>query len=180
MRAATTRTKIERLMAGLGRAVQSPGRVYFTGGVCAVLLGWRETTLAVDLKADPEPNGFFEALPQLKDAMDINIELASPDNFIPTLPGWRERSSRIAAHGQVEFYHYDFYSQALSKIERSHERDHTDVASMLATGLVKRERLLELFWEIEPRLIRFPAVDADALRKRVDAIARGSQLICPP
>ena len=175
MRAATTRTKIERLMTGLGRAVQSPGRVYFTGGVCAVLLGWRETTLDVDLKADPEPAGFFEALPRLKDAMDINIELASPDNFIPTLPGWRERSSFIATHGQVEFYHYDFYSQALSKIERWHERDQTDVEQMLATGLVKRDRLLELFREIEPRLIRFPAVDADALRKRVEAITRDPQ-----
>ncbi len=179
MRAATTRTKIERLMTGLGRAVQSPGRVYFTGGVCAVLLGWRETTLDVDLKADPEPTGFFESLPRLKDAMDINIELASPDNFIPALPGWRERSTFIATQGQVEFFHYDFYSQALSKIERWHERDQTDVERVLATGLVKRDRLLELFREIEPRLIRFPAVDADSLRKRVEATARGTLFVRP-
>ena len=172
MRAETTRTKIERLMAGLGRAVRSPGRVYFTGGVCAVLLGWRETMLDVDLKVDPEPDGFFEALPQLKDAMDINIELASPDNFIPALPAWRERSIFIAAHRRLEFYHYDFYSQALAKIERFHTRDQTDVERMLATGLVKGDRLLEWFREIEPRLIRFPAVDADSLRQRVEVIAR--------
>lgn len=157
-------------MAELGRAVRSPGRVYFTGGVSAVLLGWRETTLDVDLKADPEPVGFFEALPRLKDTVDINIELASPDDFIPALPGWVDRSVFIAGHGPLGFYHYDFYSQALAKIERFHTRDQTDVEQMFATGLVKRDRLLELFHEIEPRLIRFPAIDAQALRQRVEAL----------
>lgn len=38
-------------MQCLGQAVTSEGRVYFTGGVSAVLLGWRETTIDVDLKA---------------------------------------------------------------------------------------------------------------------------------
>ena len=157
-------------MAELGRAVRSAGRVYFTGGVSAVLLGWREATLDVDLKADPEPAGFFEALPQLKDAMDINVELASPADFVPVLPGWVERSVFIARHGSLEFFHYDFYSQALAKIERFHSRDQGDVAQMLAAGLVKRERLLELFRIVEPKLIRFPAIDADALRRRVEVI----------
>jgi hypothetical protein len=174
VRVETNRGKIERLMAELGRAVRSPGRVYFTGGVCAVLLGWRETTLDVDLKADPEPSGFFEALPSLKDAMDINIELASPDDFIPALPGWRERSVFIAIHGPVSFFHYDFYSQALSKIERFHSRDQSDVAQMLSSELVQRDRLLEFFREIEPKLIRFPAIDPQALRQRVEAVAANS------
>ena len=174
MRALTSREKIERLMAELGRAVRSPGRVYFTGGVSAVLLGWRETTLDVDLKADPEPDGFFEALPRLKDAVDINIELAAPDDFIPALPDWRDRSRFIAQHGPLGFYHYDFYSQALSKIERNHERDQADVQRMLATGLTKRDLLLAFFRDVEPRLIRFPAIDADALRSRVEQIAAGA------
>lgn len=174
MRALTSREKIDRLMTELGRTVRSPGRVYFTGGVSAVLLGWRDTTLDVDLKADPEPDGFFEALPRLKDAVDINIELAAPDDFIPALPGWRDRSQFIAQHGPLGFYHYDFYSQALSKIERNHERDQADVQRMLAGGLVQRDRLLVHFGEIESRLIRFPAIDADALRSRVEQIATGA------
>lgn len=171
MRADSSRLKIERLMAELGQAVRSPGRVYFTGGVSAVLLGWRETTLDVDLKADPEPAGFFEALPRLKDAVDINIELASPEDFIPALPGWTDRSVFIARHGPLEFFHYDFYSQAFSKIERYHSRDQGDVAQMLASGLVQRGRLLELFQAIEPNLIRYPAIDAQALRHRVEVVA---------
>lgn len=92
MRAETSREKIERLMAELGRAVRSGGQIYFTGGVSAVLLGWRETTLDVDLKADPEPQGFFEALPRLKDAVDINIELAALRQRVETV---------VATHGQT-------------------------------------------------------------------------------
>ncbi len=170
MRAETSVNKINRFMVELGKAVRSPGRVYFTGGVTAVLLGWRETTLDVDLKADPEPQGFFEALPALKDSLDINIELAAPDDFIPALPGWRDRSAHIVTHGPLSFYHYDFYSQALSKIERFHARDQGDVQQMFSTGLVQRERLLELFQAIEPGLIRFPAIDAAGLRQRVTTL----------
>jgi hypothetical protein len=170
MRAETSVNKINRFMAELGKAVRSPGRVYFTGGVTAVLLGWRETTLDVDLKADPEPQGFFEALPGLKEVLDINIELAAPDDFIPELPGWRERSQNITTHGSLSFYHYDFYSQALSKIERFHARDQRDVQQMLSAGLVQREKLLELFQAVEAKLIRYPAIDAPGLRQRVNTI----------
>lgn len=170
MRAETSVNKINRFMAELGKAVRSPGRVYFTGGVTAVLLGWRETTLDLDLKADPEPQGFFEALPKLKDTLDINIELAAPDDFIPALHGWQDRSQHIATHGPLSFYHYDFYGQALSKIERFHARDQNDVQQLLSTGLVQREKLWELFQAIEPNLIRYPAVDPPGLRQRVNKL----------
>lgn len=154
-------------MRELGRAVHSAGRVYFTGGVSAVLLGWREMTIDVDLKADPEPAGFFECLPLLKDSLDLNIELASPDQFVPAMPGWQERSKYIAQHGLLTFCHYDFYGQALSKIERDHPRDRHDVACMMNEGHVRRGRLKELFLEVEPQLIRYPAIDADTLKQRV-------------
>ena len=170
MRAETSINKVNRFMVELDKAVRSPGRIYFTGGVTAVLLGWRETTLDVDLKADPEPQGFFEALPGLKNTLDINIELAAPDDFIPALPGWCDRSTHIATHGQLSFYHYDYYSQVLSKIERFHARDQGDVLQMLSTGLVQREKLWELFQAIEPGLIRYPAIDAAGLRQRVNTI----------
>lgn len=160
-------------MIGLGRAVRSPGRIYFTGGVSAVLMGWREMTLDVDLKADPEPEGFFECLPRLKDELNINIELAAPDQFVPPLPGWQERSRFIAQHGALAFHHYDFYGQALAKIERDHARDQLDVESMIQSGLVTPERLRELFAEIEAQMIRYPAIDAPTLRARVMAVAGG-------
>ncbi len=154
-------------MRELGKSVRSEGRVYFTGGVSAVLHGWREMTIDVDVKADPEPVGFFESLPSLKDKLDINIELASPDLFVPPLNGWQSRSPFIARHGLLDFHHFDFYSQALAKIERDHPRDRHDVCSMVKTQLVQLPRLRELFLEIVPNLIRYPAIDAVKLRERV-------------
>ena len=158
-------------MRELGTGVTGGGRIYFTGGATAVLLGWRETTMDVDLKADPEPAGFFECLPRLKEELDINIELAAPDQFVPALNGWRERSQLIGRHGQLEFFHYDFYGQALAKIERGHPRDRSDVGAMIDAGLVEPMRLAELFAEVEPDLIKYPAIDAKALAARVSEIA---------
>lgn len=167
MRANTTKDRIDQLMRRMGAAVKSEGRVYFTGGVTAVLMGWRETTIDVDLKAEPEPQGFFECLPRLKEDLDINIELAAPDQFVPALPGWQSRSRFIAQHGQLGFYHYDFYAQALSKLERDHPRDRHDVDCMKRDGLVNGERLRELFESVEDQLIRYPAINAEQLRATV-------------
>jgi hypothetical protein len=175
MRAETDREKIEKFMTALGERVGGPGRIYLTGGGTAVLYGWRETTIDLDLKADPEPPEFFEALAELKESINLNIELAAPDDFIPELPAWRERSVFIARRSQLDFYHYDFYAQALAKIERGHARDLEDVQAMLKAGLVERAKLEELFHGIESKLSRYPAIDRDALRRDVIAICRGKR-----
>ena len=39
----------------------------------------------------------------------MNVELASPSDFILPLPGWEERSVFIERFGKVSFFHYDFY-----------------------------------------------------------------------
>jgi hypothetical protein len=69
-------------------------RIYLVGGATAVLLGWRETTIDIDLKLVPEVNEILKALPEIKEALEINVELASPDDFIPAVPGWEERSEQ--------------------------------------------------------------------------------------
>src|ERR1035438_4952991 len=123
MRAETDLAKLKSFMIALGQQVRGGGRIYFTGGATAVLHGWRPMTIDIDLKPDPEPLGLFEALATLKDQLDINVELASPDQFIPAIPGWRERSLFIARHGWLEFFHYDPCGQALSKLERRHRSE---------------------------------------------------------
>lgn len=168
MRAAADIAKIHAFMAALGAAAKSPGRIYLTGGATALLHGWRASTVDVDLKADPEPQGMFEAIAHLKDALDVNVELAAPDQFIPALPGWRERSSFIATHGSVEFFHYDLYSQALAKLQRGHERDFADAQAMVARGLVEPMKLQERFAAIEPALVRFPGIDPAEFRVVVE------------
>jgi hypothetical protein len=167
MRSQASADKITALMAALGREVTGSGRIYLTGGATALLHGWRDTTVDVDLKADPEPPGWFEAIATLKEELDMNIELAAPDQFIPALPGWRDRSRHIAQHGRLEFYHYDFYSQALAKLERGHARDLADVQAMMERQLIAPAQLWELFLAVEPLLVRFPGITASLFRESV-------------
>lgn len=167
MRDETDRAKLERFMAVLGERVRGPGKIYLTGGATAVLHDWRRATIDVDIKPDPEPAGMFEAIAQLKEELDINVELASPDQFIPAIPGWRERSLFIRRCGPLEFLHYDPYGQALSKLQRGHDRDLRDVQSMVKTGLIDVGIVRDKFREIEPLLTRYPAIDADSFRASV-------------
>ena len=55
MRQPLNKGRIEKLMAALGAAIPGAGRIYFTGGVTALLFGWRESTIDADLWADEEP-----------------------------------------------------------------------------------------------------------------------------
>ena len=167
MRSTTDIARLQRFIKGLGQRVTDHGRVYLTGGATALLKGWRSMTIDIDLKADPEPKGFFEAIAELKKELDLNVELAAPDQFIPELPSWKERSEFICREGLIDFYHYDLYSQALSKIERSHERDRMDIDSMVQSGELDRKKLLNLFQEIKSALIRYPAIEPTVLEKAV-------------
>jgi hypothetical protein len=73
----------------------------------------------------------------------------------------------------VTFLHFDLYAQALSKLERGHDRDLEDVEAMVARGLVDRDRLRRCFDEIEPELYRFPAIDPPSFRRRVELATGG-------
>ncbi len=137
-----------------------------------MLVGWREATVDVDIKLDPEPSGVFEAIARAKETLNINVELAAPDDFIPALPGWRERSPFIERFGRVDYHHYDFYAQALAKIERGHKQDASDVREMGKLELIRGSRLIELFVSIEPLLVRYPAIDPHSFRSSVLRAAR--------
>jgi hypothetical protein len=160
--------RVERFIEALGRVASSPARVYLTGGATAVLEGWRETTIDIDLKLLPDTDELLRAIPRLKEELGINVELAAPDLFIPELPGWRERSRFICQAGPLSFFHYDFYAQALSKLERGHDKDLLDVGHMMQAGRIEPKELLRLFNEIEPRLYRYPAIDPATFRRAVE------------
>lgn len=167
MRNPLNKERLVSLLKVLGEGWNSPGRIYVTGGATALLHGWREMTVDLDLKANPEPEHFFEVIAKAKDRESANIELASPDQFVPALPGWEDRSIFIERYGKSDFYHYDPYGQVLSKIERNHVRDLHDVDEMVCRGLVNLERLMTLFIEVKAQCLRYPAIDADDLESKL-------------
>lgn len=172
MRELAEAERIRRFMRELGAEAREPARVYFTGGATAVLLGWRASTIDVDLKFVPEQDELFRAIPRLKEALQINVELASPGDFIPVPPGWEERSPFIGQEGRLFFHHFDLYAQALSKVERGHSQDIADVQEMMRRGLVDPEQALAYYERVEPLLYRYPALDPASFRAAVAGIFR--------
>lgn len=175
MRDVTGETKIREVMRLLGRAARTDVRVYFTGGTTAVLLGWRDSTVDIDLGFSPETDEIFRAIPEIKEVLRVNIELALPSHFIPPLPGWEDRCVSIGREGKASFFHYDPYSQALSKIERGHDKDMADVAAMMEKGLIERGKLLTLFEEIKTELYKYPSIDQEAFEKGVRDLEQGKE-----
>ena len=172
MRRLATAARIRAFLSRLGRAAQEPSTAYLVGGSTAVLLGWRDSTIDIDLKLVPDSTSLLRALPRLKDELEINVELASPDLFIPVPMGWEGRSPWEATEGRLTIRHFDLTAQAVAKVERGHARDLDDVAAMLERGLVDREGLLAFFDSIEPELYRFPAIDPRSFRRAVEGIAQ--------
>jgi hypothetical protein len=172
MRPAADQQRIRALADALAHVARAPVTVYLTGGATAVLEGWRESTVDVDVRFEPEADELLRELADLKNRLDLNIELASPPDFIPELPGWRERSRLVIQAGRVTVRHFDFYSQALAKIERGFEQDLADARRMIDEGLVEPDRLRELYDAIEPDLFRYPAVESAAFRRRLDDALR--------
>ena len=168
MRELADEPRIRRFLRALGAFVGDETVVYLTGGATAVLEGWRGTTVDVDIRIEPESDALLRALARLKDELAINVELASPADFIPLPEGWKDRSPFVVREGSVTFRHFDLTAQALAKLERGHDRDLADVRAMLDRGLVDRAALQVAFAEIEGELYRFPAIDPGAFRRRVE------------
>jgi hypothetical protein len=168
MRPPVDEDRLRELARRLGRVARGPTRIYLTGGATAVLEGWRGSTVDVDLRFEPDVDEMLRELPVLKEQLGVNIELASPPDFVPELPDWRERSPLAFREGNVDVHHFDFYSQALSKIERGFRQDLDDVGKMIGSGLVEPERLRRLYEAIEPELYRYPAIDPAAFRQKLE------------
>jgi hypothetical protein len=129
---------------------------------------WSAARAPCGSTGDPGLDAVLREIPAIKEALQVNVELASPAHFIPELPGWRDRSPFVIREGSIDFHHYDFYAQALSKIERAHARDVSDVREMAARGLIEPARLLPFFEQIAPGLYRYPAIDPASFRRAVE------------
>jgi hypothetical protein len=170
VREVADRSRIEAFLTALAREATADTNVYLVGGTSAVLEGWRASTIDIDIVMRPESDAMLRAIPALKERLQLNVELASPDQFIPVPPGWEDRSPVVSRIGRVTIRHYDFCAQALAKIERGHARDLADVDAMLSRGLIRSADVREQFARMEPQMYRFPAIDPASFRRAVDAV----------
>lgn len=153
MRAPADRERIERFLTALGSTVHQPGRLYLVGGTTMVYEGFRATTMVIDVFVEADnPGPILSTIRELKDRLDVNVEFASPRDFIPLPVGWRERGVFIGRYGQIDVFHFDLMSMALSKIERGTERDCQDVLALVRSGRIDPDALDTAFAEVLPRV----------------------------
>lgn len=168
MRRLVDAERLRAFMRALGSRTDVETTCYLAGGASAVIVGWRDATVDIDVLFAPENDQLLRAIPDLKERLEVNVELAFPGHFVPMPGGWEDRSAFVERVGTVTFRNVDFYAQALAKLERGHDRDLADVEAMISIELVDPERLREFFTEIEPDLYRFPAIDPRAFRSTVE------------
>lgn len=141
-------------------------RVYFVGGGTAVYSGWRESTIHADLSADDD--AIFRDVQGIKERLQINIEFARPEDFVPPLRGSDDRHIFIDTVGRVSFYHYDPCAQLLSKVVRGFNRDLQDAENLIVSGMVDPELFRSLVERIpDTSFAKYPALSRQAV---VDAV----------
>lgn len=157
MREEFTRERLRPLMKELARTAprKVPYRVYLVGGGTAVSLGWRRSSIDVDLFSDRDD--VFRDIQGIKERLNMNIEFARPEDFVPPLAGTGERHIFIETVGSISFYHYDPYAQLLSKVVRGFQRDRDDARQFIRSELVDPRRFRELVQAIpDSAYARYP------------------------
>lgn len=103
--------------------------------------------------------------------MNLNVEPASPADFIPLPSGWRDRSRFLRQEGGLTVYAFDALSTALAKIERGQERDIDDVLALCRAGAISVSRIAQAFEEIAPRIESeaLPRITEPDFRRKVMA-----------
>jgi len=148
MRQRVGREEIERFLIQVGR-IRQPGRLYLTGGAALVHQGIRPgQTLDIDIHITIDPANLTTQIAQLKQKMNINIEFASPGDFIPLPTQWEARSEFIKRYDQVDVFYFDWYSIALSKMQRANQQDVVDVQLLVRQGCVDVSELDLLYQDV--------------------------------
>lgn len=166
-----TKERLQSFMQLVGRMIQKKATFYLTGGATAILYDFREGTIDIDIAGDMDE--LFSSIPKLKERLQINIEMAKPTDFIPSLSGEKDRHITIGTFGKATFLHYDPYAQAFSKIVRGHQTDIADVKALVSAGLVDTKKLYEMVKKLpNHQFVKYPRLDRFAVEAAVESFAK--------
>ncbi len=169
MREELTRERLLLLVKELARAAprRRAHRLYLVGGGTAVYLGWRRSSIDVDLYSDHD--SLFRNIQEIKERLNINVEFARPEDFVPPLKGTEDRHVFIDRMGSISLFHYDPYAQLLSKVVRGFQKDLDDAREFVRSGMVDVERFRVLVKTIpDSRYAKYPNLTRSAVEKAVE------------
>ncbi len=90
-----TRAEITAFLRELGRRFKGSGSLFLVGGSMLVYQGYRPRTVDIDYRIEltsGDDGEFIQALRATQRVIDLNVEAASPADFIPLPQGWRDRA----------------------------------------------------------------------------------------
>src|SRR3990172_200834 len=146
LRQRVDRARIESFLKRLGEQFRRPARIYLVGGTTVVYEAIRQQTVDIDLVLEvssADHGELIQAIRELKNSLSINVEEASPGDFIPLPAGYGNRHEFAGRFGPLDVLHVDLYSTALSKIERGRVQDIEDVLALLRAGRIEWDKLKE-------------------------------------
>lgn len=174
MRQRTDRTRLRGFLLALGRRLRRPVRLYLVGGSVMIDLGLRSATLDIDYDADADDPSALEdlelAIRSLKNELDINIEPASPADYLPVSPSVYAMSRYIGQFGPVSVYYYHLPSLVIAKAARAYEQDLDDAEQLIRTGEVTWAEIAETWTEMRARPIGWLRYEPDDVERRLDIL----------
>lgn len=111
----------------------------------------------------------FRHIQEIKECLNINIEFARPEDFVPPLKGTADRHVLIDTVGAITFYHYDPYAQLLSKVVRGFQRDLDDAREFMDSGMVDPQAFRSLVGSIpDSAYAKYPSLSKAGVEKTVE------------
>ena len=176
MRQSVDKAAIKSFLQQLGRTFLKPARLYLVGGAALVHLGIRPGfTQDIDIQVGGVNEGeLIVAIQRLIQQMQVNVEFASPADFIPLPTQWETQARFIGRYGNIDVFYFDFYSIALSKIERGNSRDIADVKLLVQQGIITLTELDVAFQEVLSQLGkgRYPRITPQRFSARYTAFRK--------
>lgn len=168
------RARITEFLRRLGERYRGSGQLWLVGGTTVVFEGYRAQTLDVDLTFEgADETLLLQAIRELKDELSINVEQASPADFIPLPAGHGNRGQFVGRFGGLDVFHFDLYSTALSKIDRGNEQDFADVVALLDAEKIEWAKLESCYNEILPQFgAKSLKQDPEQFRQNFEALRR--------
>jgi len=176
MRQGVDKAAIESFLQQLGKTFRKPARLYLVGGAALVHMGVRSGfTQDIDVQVSGASEGdLIVTIQRMIERMQINVEFASPVDFIPLPKQWESHARFVGRYGTIDVFYFDFYSIALSKMERGNSRDIADVQLLVQQGIITFDELDNAYHEVLAQLGkgRYPRITPKRFTERYQGVRR--------
>jgi hypothetical protein len=108
----------------------------------------------------------------LKNELDVNVEPASPADFLPVPPGAHERSRYVGRFGPIDVYYYDLASLVIEKAARAYEQDLDDAEQLVRSGQVGWTEVIDAWTTMRSSPTGWLRYEPDDVECRLDVLRR--------